>query len=289
MSDFGTEAWISLALQASCAVGVIALLAGILGLVRPATRHAAGAGAAATLFLVTAGLFLLTRPSGSSLGLADALLALPPALAAGGVAVGLRTVAGRLSGRGGAVVLLASGLTALALLGVRVEQRSEALGAPLSLAENDAEHIRHLLPHGAIQVAPPDPSYNCHDFAFFGGANGTVYGSVKELLASGGYAPVVRPQAGDVIIYYGPGADPLHSGVVKATGKDGFVLVESKWGQLGRYLHEATIPNFGVGYAFYRQGAEPAAGAVAGRRNPDGRGRATPIRKGSRINTAAGS
>ena len=42
------------------------------------------------------------------------------------------------------------------------------------------------------------------------------------LLESGGYTSVASPQVGDVIVYYGPDATPLHSGRIKAVGVDGF-------------------------------------------------------------------
>ena len=60
---------------------------------------------------------------------------------------------------------------------------------------------------------------------------------VATLLADNGYQIVEHPAVNDVVVYRGGEGTILHTGMVRGVLDDGTVLVESKWGLEGRYLH----------------------------------------------------
>jgi hypothetical protein len=107
------------------------------------------------------------------------------------------------------------------------------------------------VPPRMIQVGRPDLHYNCHGWTFTGGQYLLDSRSVEQLLQDNGYQKVAKPEVGDLIIYRDE-ETITHSGVVKALGNDGFVLIESKWGLQSRYLHEPDVSNYGSAYEYYR-------------------------------------
>lgn len=138
-------------------------------------------------------------------------------------------------------------------------------GTPIRLfkvlgpAGSTAPRSGHDVPPFALNVietAPPDNRYGSHGWVFAGGQYHIESAIVERILDENGYQSVDDPRVGDVVVYRGPGGQPVHTGLVKAIGEAGFVLVESKWGYLGRYLHEAKQPtNFGP-HSFYRSARE---------------------------------
>jgi hypothetical protein len=88
-----------------------------------------------------------------------------------------------------------------------------------------------------IRVAPADPGYNCHGWVFAGGRFWVKGEDVDLLLHDNGYRHVTVPQVDDVVVYRDGEGRVVHSGVVRAVGRDGLVLVESKWGRLCRFIH----------------------------------------------------
>jgi len=65
--------------------------------------------------------------------------------------------------------------------------------------------------------------------------------TVEQILRENRYVAVTKPSAGDVIVYRDATGVVQHTGLVKVVGEDGLVLIESKWGELGRYLHAADV------------------------------------------------
>lgn len=104
-----------------------------------------------------------------------------------------------------------------------------------------------------IRTGPPEESYNCHGWTFARGRRALDTSEVRMLLTNGQYRNVESPEAGDIVIYYDSQGDICHSGIVKATGRNGFVLVESKWGSAGRFLHMLRLPKVQIRYEFYRR------------------------------------
>src|SRR5262249_59637069 len=63
---------------------------------------------------------------------------------------------------------------------------------------------------------------------------------VPQILADNGYRPVTTPRAGDLVVFRDGQGEVVHSGVVCGASEDGTVLIESKWGRLGRFVHTAS-------------------------------------------------
>jgi len=118
-----------------------------------------------------------------------------------------------------------------------------------ALTEHENDNIRvHDLARKVIVRTKPDPSSNCHGWVF---AEGRYWvNQIEVILADNGYLPVSAPAIGDLAIYRGIRGDIVHSGLVRTTA--GGILVESKWGPMGRYLHGPDDQPFGGLCAFYR-------------------------------------
>src|SRR5437016_5303545 len=141
VTGVGTAIWLQWVLLGGCAAGCLALAAGVFQLLRPGGGGAFFSLAVGTLLLFGAGLFVLSRSNDSSLGMFDSLLALSPAVVAGGIAARLKRLSVSVGGRGSAVALLASGVLTVALFGLRLEQQNEARIGPLSLRDCDIANI----------------------------------------------------------------------------------------------------------------------------------------------------
>ena len=103
-----------------------------------------------------------------------------------------------------------------------------------------------------IVRSAPDTTSNCHGWVFTDGEFLLDIGGIKTILEDNGYEPVASPQAGDVIIYYLSGEVPDHTGLVSGVLHDGTVIIESKWGIEGRFLHRPEDQPYSKQYAYYR-------------------------------------
>jgi hypothetical protein len=119
------------------------------------------------------------------------------------------------------------------------------------------ELLRHDLaiadnyPHSVIRLGEPDDHSNCHGFVFASGQYAIRGEDVELILADNCFAPVTAPAAGDVIVYRGRAGKVIHTGVVRIVGGPDSILVESKWGPLGVYLHRADLSPYGVEITYY--------------------------------------
>jgi len=78
---------------------------------------------------------------------------------------------------------------------------------------------------------------NCHGWVFAGGHFWVTGNEVDLILKENSYQEVALPVAGDLVVYRGvDNGSVTHSGIVRYVG-NGSVLVESKWGRLGRFIH----------------------------------------------------
>lgn len=102
-----------------------------------------------------------------------------------------------------------------------------------------------------VDDAEPSPS-NCHGWVFTDGRYLVRSRYVDSILNDNGYQIVTEAHVGDLIIYRDADGEPIHTGIVKATGDNGFVLIESKWGALDIYLHLPQDQVYSQGYAYYR-------------------------------------
>lgn len=92
---------------------------------------------------------------------------------------------------------------------------------------------------------------NCHGWVFTGGRYWIPIESVDTILNDNGYKLVPTPLADDLIVYRGDDGRPVHTGIVKAVGDDGFVLVESKWGKQDIFWHTRDQQAFGTRFEYW--------------------------------------
>lgn len=90
-----------------------------------------------------------------------------------------------------------------------------------------------------IRTAAPDVRYNCHGFVFADGKYWVRGAFVEQILKDNGYHQTSGPQSGDIIVYRcNRTGEVAHTGVVRTVVEDtGTVLIESKLGSLGRFIH----------------------------------------------------
>jgi len=105
----------------------------------------------------------------------------------------------------------------------------------------EADFIRALkLEAHLIQSGPADADCNCHGWIFAAGRYWLLGRSIDTILMDNGYREVQAPRTGDVAIFRDGKGEVSHSALVRGRGADGLILLESKWGQLGRYVHTAN-------------------------------------------------
>ena len=105
--------------------------------------------------------------------------------------------------------------------------------------------------HKVIRLVGPSNACNCHGWVFTGGKYGIRNPDVPTILADNEYAIVQAPREGDLAIYQN-GEQFTHSGRVRLTQSGGSVLVESKWGPFGVFLHAPDAQPFSGVCTFYR-------------------------------------
>jgi hypothetical protein len=115
-----------------------------------------------------------------------------------------------------------------------------------------------------IRLQPPTDVCNCHGWVFAGGRYWIGPEDVEHILTDNGYNPVSDPRPGDVVIYR-DGRMIVHTGLVRTGGAGAPVLVESKWGWMGVFLHRPEDTCYGSNYTFYRgpHDSHTIAGLVA--------------------------
>ncbi len=94
---------------------------------------------------------------------------------------------------------------------------------------------------------------NCHGWIFTGGHFWIRSEEVGLILRDNGYKVVDLPRPGDLAIYRDPQGLIVHSGLVRYVGGPALILVESKWGRLGRLLHMFDVHCYDqASCSFYR-------------------------------------
>jgi hypothetical protein len=96
------------------------------------------------------------------------------------------------------------------------------------------------LSFGLIQTAPASLGYNCHGWLFTGGKHLLRGRSVELILRDNRYRAVTAPAAGDLAVFRNLSGALTHTALVRGLGEGGTVLLESKWGGGGRYIHTAA-------------------------------------------------
>jgi len=98
---------------------------------------------------------------------------------------------------------------------------------------------QHRMEQHLIQTGAIDTNYNCHGWVFAGGQFWVRGMAVPRILEDNGYWAVARPRPGDIAVFRDQKGEVTHTALVRGRGAKGAVLLESKWGKLGRYVHTA--------------------------------------------------
>jgi hypothetical protein len=104
----------------------------------------------------------------------------------------------------------------------------------------------------AIFRAPPDPQANCHGWVFTGGRFLIKGDDVQQILDDNGYLRIADPESGDLVVYRDTEGWITHTGIVRGILDDATIIVESKWGVEGTYLHAPEAQPFSQVFDFYR-------------------------------------
>lgn len=116
---------------------------------------------------------------------------------------------------------------------------------------DDAHVVKERLAR-LIRTAPPDATHNCHGWVFAAAKRWIKGREVDMILTDNGYQAVIAPRPGDVVVYRSSGDGAvLHTGLVRVA-EPGLILIESKWGALGRYVHQPDDQCYGNRFTYYR-------------------------------------
>jgi hypothetical protein len=113
----------------------------------------------------------------------------------------------------------------------------------MQASETQQQHV--------IRLADANPAANCHGWVFTGGRFGVRDSDVPAILADNGYVPVDDAREGDLALYLN-GGHITHTGLARRLDPSGPILVQSKWGPFGLYLHPTDKQPFSGFCHFYR-------------------------------------
>jgi hypothetical protein len=102
-----------------------------------------------------------------------------------------------------------------------------------------------------IRLTEPNPASNCHGWVFTSGRYGIRDADIASVLVDNGYVAIEEPREGDLAIYT-DGSKITHSGLVRIANRNAPILIESKWGPFGVYLHAVDKQPFPGACKFYR-------------------------------------
>jgi len=125
-----------------------------------------------------------------------------------------------------------------------------------------AQHTNMLRERGfqeQVMMLPDlDLDTNCFGHVFTGGLYWIADPrGIEAILQDNGYQLVDEPQVGDVAIYRGEGERIVHTGIVRAAGKEGPVLIESKWGEMSNYIHPPDLHPYPWTTCYFYRSARP--------------------------------
>ena len=103
-----------------------------------------------------------------------------------------------------------------------------------------------------IQRAPAGSLANCHGWVFLDGQYLISGEAVQRILDDNGYEVVEEALAGDVIVYRDDDQNIVHTGVVRGVLDDGTIIIESKWGTEGVFLHNPLDTPYLSNFEYYR-------------------------------------
>jgi hypothetical protein len=124
--------------------------------------------------------------------------------------------------------------------------------AYLEELEEASAPIQQYQHHWLIRRGPPDDNSNCHGWVFTNGKYNIAGRSVPTILEQNNYVQVKNPEIGDLVVYRNTNGDISHTGIVRAVLGKNDVLIESKWGRMGVYLHPVEKSCYGPNFEYYR-------------------------------------
>ena len=131
---------------------------------------------------------------------------------------------------------------------IRVYRLAEE--SPEPLTEDEAASVNFM--ETTIQRGPADRAANCHGWVFLDAQYLIPGEAVQEILDDNGYELTHEPKAGDVIVYRDDNRAIMHSGLVRGVLNDGTVIIESKWGVEGTFLHDPEGTPYSTLFEYYR-------------------------------------
>ncbi len=131
---------------------------------------------------------------------------------------------------------------------IRVFRMAEVGSEPLD--EDDAFNVEFM--ESTIQRGPADRVANCHGWVFLDSQFLIPGEAVQQILDDNGYEVVADPKAGDVIVYRSENRYIVHTGLVRGVLNDDTVIIESKWGIEGVFLHAPEGTPYSTLFEYYR-------------------------------------
>ncbi|MFO0968121.1 MAG: hypothetical protein U0793_21405 [Gemmataceae bacterium] len=130
---------------------------------------------------------------------------------------------------------------------------------PVTLRQQIDLLTRHGLRDQVIHVSSGWQNCNCHGWVFSSGQFWVGGEQVDAILEDNRYQAVATPRPGDVAVYRDEQEKVTHTGIVLCINPAShLILVESKWGALGRFIHPHDMHCYGANdCTFYRS---PRAG-----------------------------
>jgi hypothetical protein len=102
-----------------------------------------------------------------------------------------------------------------------------------------------------IRTAAASDEYNCHGWVFAEGHFWIKGEDVPTILEDNGYHATTKPQIGDIVVYCDYGGHVAHSGIIRVATPDTPILIESKLGKGGRFIHPPDALRYGVDITYY--------------------------------------
>ncbi len=131
---------------------------------------------------------------------------------------------------------------------IRVYRMVDDGSEPLDV--NEAFEVNFM--ESTIQRGPADPVANCHGWVFLNSQFLIPGEAVQQILDDNGYETVSEPKAGDVIVYRADNREIVHTGLVRGVLNDGTIIIESKWGIEGTFLHDPEGTPYSTVFEYYR-------------------------------------
>ncbi len=108
-----------------------------------------------------------------------------------------------------------------------------------------------MITQAAIPRSPSNMHANCHGWVFSDSQFLLQGRYVEWILKDNGYTRTQSPDPEDLVVYRDEHGAIVHTGVVRGVLGDGTIMVESKFGLDGLYLHEPQAQPYATDFVFY--------------------------------------